>query len=154
MGSLITQWTLVRPRRVTAEVEEAEGYLHLRSPSGEVRSFAVDRLSPATRAELRGLASGSKVPAALLSALLRAEAPGAAVWTLDCAVRADDLYVSILPPGAAQPSPMALSGLRPAFKRRLHGLAAGDRVPEEIVAELIALAPRCVVDAITRTRRV
>lgn len=72
MGVELTQWTVVRSRGATGDNDDALGVIRLRSPRGDTRSFLLDGLAPAVRGELRDLGSGSKVPAYLLRAVLRA----------------------------------------------------------------------------------
>jgi hypothetical protein len=70
MGVDLTQWTVIRAHGATGESDDALGVIRLRSPTGELRPFSLARLQPEQRRELRELASGSKVTAVLLRALL------------------------------------------------------------------------------------
>jgi CheY-like chemotaxis protein len=77
MGRQLTQWTLVRGRGASAEGDERVGFVRLRSPAGEFLAFPIADLPAWARAELRALASGSKLPAALMQELLHATTPAA-----------------------------------------------------------------------------
>jgi hypothetical protein len=73
MGVELTQWTVIRARGATGQSDDALGVMRLRSPTGELRPFSLARLRPEQRRELRELASGSKVTAELMRALLQDE---------------------------------------------------------------------------------
>jgi hypothetical protein len=100
---------------------------------------------------LRGVAQllltrGGGVDAALglLLPLTRRDAPND--WTFFSMASIQPIYVVLAPPGQAQnPVPFALAGLPAEHREALRDLRRGDRVPPEIVAGLLALAPRSVL---------
>jgi hypothetical protein len=69
----LTQWTLMR-RRALGEARRDDGIVWLKPPGEEPRPFALASLPADLAAELRTLASGSKIPKDVLARILLAEA--------------------------------------------------------------------------------
>jgi hypothetical protein len=56
------------------------------------------------------------------------------------------IYVYLCPPDSTTAIPLPLAGLSPFFRAVLAGLTRGSPVPDEVVAALIALAPRSALE--------
>jgi hypothetical protein len=85
VGSVLSQWTLIRGRGSIGDSDDRLGVVRLRNPDGAMRLISLAPLSEEARAELRELASGSKVPQRLLERLLAGQRSGGGTAQADTA---------------------------------------------------------------------
>ena len=157
MGIELTQWTLVKPGRLGAPPLSAPDSIWLKAPSGEMQLVRLANLSSEVRTFVAELASGSKVPKAMLGDILAArsgagvagESPVERPWTLHHIDIDDGLYVFLSPPPERRARPVAfsLAGLAPQLRRHLELSSPGDPVADEVIAALQGTASSGFADA-------